>query len=157
MNTTAKKPDNYQALDIKIKKIHTNAELPAYGSIESAGADLYACIEEDIVLKPGKRVVVPHGFSMELPLGFEAQIRSRSGLAFKNGIIVLNSPGTVDSDFRGELKTLLIHLGEEDFVIKNGMRISQMVISRHATANWVETSVLCDTNRGSGGYGSTGI
>lgn len=144
-------------IDVKIKKIHANAALPSYESIESAGADLHACIEEDIVLKPGKRLVVPHGFSMELPLGFEAQIRSRSGLAFKKGVIVLNSPGTVDSDFRGELKTLLIHLGEDDFVIKNGMRISQMVITRHETANWIETSVLCDTKRGSGGYGSTGI
>lgn len=156
MNNLAKSPNN-KTLDIKIKKLHANAVLPAYGSIESAGADLYACLEEDITLKPGKRVVVPHGFSMQLPVGFEAQIRSRSGLAFKNGIIVLNSPGTVDSDFRGELKTLLIHLGEEDFIIKNGMRISQMVIGRHETANWVETSVLCDTQRGSGGYGSTGV
>jgi dUTP pyrophosphatase len=144
-------------LDIKIKKIHKNALLPAYGSLESAGADLHACLEEDIVLKPGKRVVVPHGFEMELPLGFEAQIRSRSGLSFKNGIIVLNAPGTIDSDFRGELKTLLIHFGEEDFIIKNGMRISQMVISRHETANWIETLTLCVTERGSGGYGSTGI
>ena len=144
-------------LDIKIKKIHENALLPTYGSLESAGADLHACLEEDIVLKPGKRVVIPHGFKLELPLGFEAQIRSRSGLAFNNGIIVLNSPGTVDSDFRGELKTLLIHLGDEDFVIKNGMRISQMVITRHETANWIETQTLCVTKRGSDGYGSTGI
>ncbi len=157
MNTLAKTPRNNHQLDIKIKKIHANASIPAYGSIESAGADLYACIEEEIILKPGKRVVIPHGFSMELPVGFEAQIRSRSGLAFKNGIIVLNSPGTVDSDFRGELKTLLIHLGEEDFVIQNGMRISQMVIAQHETANWIETSNLCDTQRGSGGYGSTGV
>lgn len=156
MNNLAKSPSN-KTLDIKIKKLHANAVLPAYGSIESAGADLYACLEEDIILKPGKRIVVPHGFALELPVGFEAQLRSRSGLAFKNGVIVLNSPGTVDSDFRGELKTLLIHLGEEDFIIKNGMRISQMVIARHETANWVEASDLCDTQRGSGGYGSTGV
>lgn len=156
MNNLAKAPDTNK-LDIKIKKLHANASLPAYGSIESAGADLYACLEDDIILKPGKRTVVPHGFSMELPVGCEAQIRSRSGLAFKNGIIVLNSPGTVDSDFRGELKTLLIHLGDEDFVIKNGMRISQMVIARHETANWVEASKLSNTQRGCGGYGSTGV
>lgn len=156
MNNLAQAPEN-KTLNIKIKKLHPNASPPTYGSIESAGADLYACLEDDILLKPGKRVVISHGFSMELPVGFEAQIRSRSGLAFKNGIIVLNSPGTVDSDFRGELKTLLIHLGEDELIIKNGMRISQMVITRHTTANWVETSDLSNTQRGSGGYGSTGV
>lgn len=132
-------------------------EAPFYATEESAGIDLIAAIDQDIVIKPMQRILVPNGFKMELPKGFEAQIRPRSGLAFNNGITVLNSPGTIDSDYRGELKTLLINLGQEDFVITKDMRISQMVISSVISANITLTTELQNTTRGEGGFGSTGV
>lgn len=136
---------------------YTKNEAPFYATEESAGIDLIAAIDQDIVIKPMQRILVPNGFKMELPKGFEAQIRPRSGLAFKNGITVLNSPGTIDSDYRGELKTLLINLGQEDFIITKDMRISQMVISSVISANITLTTKLQNTTRGEGGFGSTGV
>ena len=131
--------------------------LPAYATEGSAGMDLLAAVADDVVLAPGKRLMVPNGIAIELPAGFEAQVRPRSGLAAKHGITVLNTPGTIDSDYRGELKTVLINLGDEPFVITRGMRIAQMVIARHERAELVETHELSDTARGAGGHGSTGL
>jgi dUTP pyrophosphatase len=130
--------------------------LPAYQTIASAGLDLYADLENEIELKPMQRILIPTGLYIELPLGFEAQIRPRSGLAFKYGLTVLNTPGTVDADYRGEVKVLLINLSDEPFTIKNGERIAQMVVSKHETISWVPVEELSDTARGAGGYGSTG-
>jgi dUTP pyrophosphatase len=131
--------------------------LPAYATEGSAGLDLLAAIAEDVVLLPGKRVLVPNGIAIELPRGVEAQVRPRSGLAANHGITVLNTPGTVDSDYRGELKTVLINLGDQPFTITRGMRIAQMVIARHERVDLVEQSSLSDTARGAGGHGSTGL
>jgi len=131
--------------------------LPAYATEGSAGMDLLAAIPEDYELAPGKRLLVPNGIAIELPPGFEAQVRPRSGLAAKHGITVLNTPGTIDSDYRGELKTVLINLGDAPFVITRGMRIAQMVIARHERSELVETAELTDTARGAGGHGSTGL
>ena len=131
-------------------------QLPAYATGAAAGMDIRANIEEDIVLHPMERKLIPTGMYMELPEGFEAQIRPRSGLAIKKGITVLNSPGTIDSDYRGEVCIILVNLSEEDFVIKDGERICQMVIARHERAEWVEVLDLMQTERGSGGFGHTG-
>lgn len=131
--------------------------LPAYETEGSAGMDLRAFLEEKITLKPLERKIIPTGLFMELPLGYEAQIRPRSGLAFKSGITVLNSPGTIDADYRGEIKVLLINLSDEDFTVNDGDRIAQMIISRHETAVWEESVELSDTVRGAGGYGHTGL
>ncbi len=130
--------------------------LPSYESLLSAGMDLRANITESITLKPGMRSLIATGLYMELPAGFEAQVRPRSGLAIKNGITVLNSPGTVDADYRGEVKVILINLGQEDFIINNGDRIAQMVIARHERAEWNVVEELQSTERGAGGFGSTG-
>lgn len=119
--------------------------------------DLVAAIESDVILQPGQRAVVPTGLSVELPAGFEAQIRPRSGLAANNGVTVLNTPGTIDSDYRGEVKIILINLGEEPFRVTRGMRIAQMVIARHERAELVERTSLSETARGTGGHGSTGV
>lgn len=142
---------------ITVKIINqSNWPLPEYQTDHSAGLDLRAFLAEPISLKPGMRSLIPTGLFIELPVGFEAQIRPRSGLAFKHGITVLNSPGTVDADYRGEIKVLLINLGEEDFVINSGERIAQMIIAQHETVQWQLTDALGDTTRGAGGYGSTG-
>lgn len=139
---------------IKIKYINNS---PMYQSLEAAGADIKADIEKDIVIKPFQRVVVPTGIYLEIPIGYEAQVRPRSGLAAKHGITVLNSPGTIDSDYRGEIKVILINLSDEEFIIKNGERIAQMVIAPVVQADFVKDTVLNDTSRGSGGFGSTGV
>lgn len=118
--------------------------------------DIRANLSEPVLIAPGKRALIPTGLFMELPTGFEAQIRPRSGLAFRHGVTVLNSPGTIDADYRGELRVLLVNLGEEPFEVKHGERIAQMIISRHETAEWIEVSELNETARGAGGYGSTG-
>ncbi|MBN8702809.1 MAG: dUTP diphosphatase [Bacteroidetes bacterium] len=131
-------------------------ELPSYATIASAGMDLRANILEPIVLKPLERALVPTGLYIELPVGYEAQIRPRSGLAFKNGVTVLNSPGTIDADYRGEIKVLLINLSNEQFTINAGERIAQMVIASHEQAEWSLTEVLAETDRGAGGFGHTG-
>ncbi|MDG2264048.1 MAG: dUTP diphosphatase, partial [Flavobacteriales bacterium] len=131
--------------------------LPHYSTIASAGMDLRANIDESISLKPLERTIVKTGIFMELPVGFEAQVRPRSGLAFKKGITVLNSPGTVDADYRGEVGVILVNLSAEEFVIEDGERIAQMVIAKHEQADWVEVETLDETERGAGGFGSTGV
>lgn len=137
--------------------VKTKNELPKYETINSAGMDLRANIEEPVVLKPMERRLIPTGLYMALPQGFEAQIRPRSGLAFKKGITVLNSPGTIDSDYRGELMVLLINLSTEEFIVNNGERIAQMVIARHEVAEFQVVEELDDTERGTGGWGHTGV
>ncbi len=142
---------------MQINIINTsNNPLPAYETAGSAGMDLRAFITEDIELKPLERKLVPTGLFMELPEGFEAQIRPRSGLALKHGISLPNSPATIDSDYRGEIKVALINLSNETFTIKSGDRIAQMIIARHERAQWIEVKEINTTDRGSGGFGSTG-
>ena len=131
--------------------------LPDYATAAAAGADLLAAIDQDIELKPLERRIVPTGIAIALPVGFEAQVRPRSGLAAKNGITVANAPGTIDADYRGEVGVILINLGPEPFRITRGMRIAQMVIARHARAVWREVAELDRTARGAGGFGSTGV
>jgi dUTP pyrophosphatase len=131
--------------------------LPAYATDGAAGLDLLAAVGSDLELAPGRRLLIPTGIAIELPQGFEAQIRPRSGLAANHGLTVLNTPGTIDSDYRGEIKVILINLGEAPFSITRGMRIAQMVIARHERAELVERETLSDTVRGAGGHGSTGL
>ena len=143
---------------MKIKIVNKGHQpLPAYATAQSAGMDLRANIDEPLVLKPMERCLVPTGLHIALPAGYEAQVRPRSGLALKRGITVLNAPGTVDADYRGEVGVLLINLSAEDFVINDGERIAQMVIARHETAELLEVDVLDETERGEGGYGHTGV
>lgn len=130
--------------------------LPEYATAQAAGLDLKANINEPIVLKSLQRQLIPTGLFIELPNSFEAQIRPRSGLAFKNGITVLNSPGTIDADYRGEIKVLLVNLSDTDFTINDGERIAQMVIAKHEQINWQQVTILEESNRGAGGFGSTG-
>ncbi|MFM1771140.1 MAG: Deoxyuridine 5-triphosphate nucleotidohydrolase [Bacteroidota bacterium] len=132
-------------------------EAPAYATAHAAGLDLRANIEEPIALKSLERVLVPTGLFMELPVGTEAQIRPRSGLAFKHGITVLNTPGTIDADYRGEIKVLLVNLSNDVFTIEPGERIAQMVIAKHEQIEWVEQQTLSESERGEGGFGSTGV
>lgn len=131
--------------------------LPAYATPQSAGMDLRANIDESIVLHPMDRRLVPTGLFMALPAGFEAQIRPRSGLALKHGITVLNTPGTIDADYRGEIMVLLINFSQTDFVINDGERIAQMVIAKHENPEFIEVETLDETERGAGGYGHTGV
>jgi dUTP pyrophosphatase len=130
--------------------------LPQYETAHAAGMDMRAFTPEGIVIKPMQRILVPTGLHIELPVGYEAQIRPRSGLAYKHGISIVNSPGTIDADYRGEIKVLLINLSDTDFVVNNGDRIAQMVIAKHETINWESVEELSDTARGEGGYGHTG-
>lgn len=130
--------------------------LPEYATDKSAGLDLRANLEREFILKPLQRTLIPTGIFIELPAGYEAQIRPRSGLALKNGITVLNSPGTIDADYRGEIKILLVNLSDQPFSIKNGERICQMVIAKHEQISWTEVDSLEDTSRGDGGFGHTG-
>lgn len=142
---------------MKIKIINTsNHQLPHYETLASAGMDLRANIAEPITLKSLERAIVPTGIFIELPIGYEAQVRPRSGLAAKKGITVLNAPGTVDADYRGEVGVILVNLSAENFTIENGERIAQMVIAKHERAEWVKVDSLSETDRGSGGFGSTG-
>jgi len=131
--------------------------LPNYETNASAGMDLRANLTESITLKPLERTLVKTGLFIELPIGYEAQVRPRSGLAFKKGITVLNSPGTVDADYRGEIGVILVNLSNEDFVIENGERIAQLIIAKHERTEWQVTIELTETSRGEGGFGSTGI
>jgi len=135
----------------------SNNPLPHYATAQSAGVDLYAFTDEEITLEPLERSLISTGIFIELPIGFEAQIRPRSGLAFKNGVTVLNSPGTIDADYRGELKVLLVNISNQKFVIKSGERIAQMVISKHETVTWKLKEILTETERAAGGFGSTGL
>ena len=142
---------------MQVKVINKSAhKLPHYETDFSAGMDLRANIEEPIRLKPLERTIVKTGLFMELPLGFEAQVRPRSGLAAKKGITVLNAPGTIDADYRGEIGVILVNLSNEEFVINNGERIAQMVIAKHEQISWEEVDSLAETSRGEGGFGSTG-
>ena len=142
---------------MKIKIVnHSKHVLPAYETSASAGVDLKANLEQEIVLKPMQRILVPTGLFIEIPVGYEAQVRPRSGLAIKKGITVLNSPGTIDADYRGEVKIILINLSNEDFLINDGDRIAQMVIASHEQAEWIEVDELIETERGAGGFGHTG-
>ena len=132
-------------------------QTPSYETILSAGMDLRANISESLILKPLERVIIKTGLFIALPAGLEAQVRPRSGLAAKKGITVLNSPGTVDADYRGEIGVILVNLSNEDFVINDGERIAQLVIAKHERIDWNEVSVLNETERGAGGFGSTGV
>ncbi len=141
---------------IKAIKIHPSVILPVYESEAAAGMDLRAFLESDLTIQPLGRSKIPTGLKIEIPFGFEGQVRPRSGLAAKSGITVLNSPGTIDSDYRGELQVILINLSDGDVVIKNGDRIAQLVIAPVCRAELAETDALTETRRGSGGFGSTG-
>lgn len=131
-------------------------QLPTYATEQSAGMDLSAALEEALELGPGDRALIPTGLSIALPAGYEAQIRPRSGLAVKNGVTVLNSPGTIDADYRGEIKVILINHGQEAFTIERGMRIAQMVVEKYETVGWEVVETLDESERGTGGFGSTG-
>lgn len=130
--------------------------LPAYQTAQSAGMDLHADLDAPVELRPGERALIPTGLFMELPAGFEAQVRPRSGLALKHGVTVLNTPGTIDADYRGEVKVVLINLGQETFRIESGERIAQLVVARHEHVKWMPVTELGNTDRGAGGYGSSG-
>ena len=143
---------------MKIKIVNKSGfELPSYATSLSAGVDLKADIEEPVVIAPLKRVLVPTGLYIQLPAGYEAQVRPRSGLAAKHGVTVANAPGTIDADYRGEIKVILVNLSDEEFVINRGERIAQMVIARHETAEWESVESLDESVRGAGGFGSTGM
>ncbi len=143
---------------IQLRRLEHAADLPvpAYETAHAAGMDLMACIPADMDLAPGRRALIPTGFAIALPEGFEAQVRPRSGLANKHGITVLNAPGTIDADYRGEIAIILINHGEAPFVIRRGMRIAQMVVAPVARVVWREADELDETERGAGGFGSTG-
>jgi len=143
----------YMQINIINKSKH---DLPEYATEASAGLDLRANIDESIEIDSLEKAIVPTGLFMEIPIGYEAQVRPRSGLAFKHGITVLNSPGTIDADYRGEIKVILVNLSKEKFVIEDGERIAQMVIAAHEQAEWNQVDELNDTSRGAGGFGSTG-
>lgn len=130
--------------------------LPNYETESSAGLDLRANMDEPVVLKPLERAVIKTGLFIELPIGYEAQVRPRSGLAAKKGVTVLNSPGTIDADYRGEIGVILVNLSNEEFTVQDGERVAQMVIAKHEQIEWAETEILQDTKRGAGGFGSTG-
>ncbi len=144
---------------ILIKKLSNLNELPipSYATINSAGMDLMAAIENDIALKPLERKAIPTGIAIALPEGYEAQVRPRSGLALKNGVTVANAPGTIDADYRGEVCAILINLSDQEFVITRGMRIAQMVIAKYSKITWNIVEELPETTRGAGGFGSTGL
>jgi dUTP pyrophosphatase len=135
----------------------SNHKLPNYETLSSAGMDLRAYVSEPITLEPMDRAIIKTGLFIELPVGYEAQVRPRSGLAAKKGVTVLNAPGTIDADYRGEVGVILINLSSESFTVENGERIAQMVIAKHERAEWQEVEVLSETSRGTGGFGSTGI
>lgn len=142
---------------MRVKVINRSShDLPHYETELSAGMDVKANIEESIILKPLQRSLVPTGLFVELPQGYEMQVRPRSGLAAKHGVSVLNAPGTIDADYRGEVKVILVNLSDTDFEIKSGERIAQLVVARHESVEWVLSDELSDTSRGAGGFGSTG-
>lgn len=131
--------------------------LPEYETGASAGMDLRANIDEPVLLKPLERALIPTGFFIELPVGFEAQVRPRSGLAFKKGVTVLNTPGTIDADYRGEIKVILVNVSNDEYIVEDGERIAQLVISKHEKAEWQKVDELEETKRGAGGFGHTGV
>jgi dUTP pyrophosphatase len=142
---------------MKVKIVNNSKHhLPAYATDHAAGMDLRANLEKELTLKPLERTLIPTGMFIELPAGFEAQIRPRSGLAIKKGITVLNTPGTIDADYRGEIMVILVNLSNEEFVVRDGERICQMIVSKHETVEWHQVDNLVDTVRGAGGFGHTG-
>jgi len=141
----------------RIKAGFDDLPLPKYATSGSAGMDLYAAIDEEVTLEAGKITIIPTGIGIALPIGFECQIRSRSGLSAKHGLFGLNAPGTIDSDYRGELKVIIANFGNDNYEIKRGERIAQIVIAKHETIEWDIVDSLDDTVRGSGGFGSTGV
>ena len=143
-------------LQVKIKKLRKNAILPEYQTKYSAGMDLHACIDETVIIKSMERTLIPTGLSIELPIGYESQIRSRSGLSLKNGIAMANGVGTIESDYRGEYGVILINYGKDDFHVQPGMRVAQLTISKYEHVDWQEVDKLSKTKRGEGGFGSTG-
>lgn len=144
--------------NIEVKIINRSGhELPAYGTLMSAGMDVRACLDAPVTLAPFERALIPTGLRIQLPQGYECQLRPRSGLALRHGITLVNSPGTVDADYRGEIGVILINLSQEPFVINNGERICQMVIARYSRVDWILAESLDDTERGAGGFGHTGI
>lgn len=147
------------SLNVKVKSLPSAADLalPEYATPQSAGMDLVAAIEADITLKPGERALVATGIAIALPAGYEAQIRPRSGLALKNGVTVLNTPGTIDADYRGEIKVILVNLSQEEFVVTRGMRVAQMIVAPYSQISWQPVADLEESARGEGGFGSTGV
>lgn len=143
-------------MKVNIKKLRKDVQLPQYHTEDSAGVDLAAAIDEPIVLKPLERKLIPTGLAIEVPKGYEAQVRARSGLSLKHGITAANGVGTVDADFRGELCAILVNLSNEDFTIEPGMRVAQMILKKYETIEWQESGELSQTKRGKSGYGSTG-
>lgn len=141
----------------RISQLTNDVPLPTYATKGSAGMDIYAAVIDEMVVKAGETTLIPTGFSMEIPVGFEAQIRPRSGLALKHNIGLMNSPGTIDSDYRGEVKIIFTNYGKNDFSVKRGDRIAQMVVAQYERVEWEETHQLSETARGSGGFGHTGI
>jgi dUTP pyrophosphatase len=144
-------------LSVKVKRLRKNAILPVYQTEYSAGMDLHACIDEPITLKPMERVLIPTGLSIELPPGYESQIRARSGLALKHGITMANGVGTIESDYRGEYGIILFNISIEPFIVEPNMRVAQLVISKYERVKWQEIDSLSETKRGKGGFGSTGV
>jgi dUTP pyrophosphatase len=136
---------------------HSHHPLPSYETLASAGMDLRANLSETIILQPMEHKIIPTGLFISLPIGYEAQVRPRSGLAAKKGITVLNSPGTIDADYRGEIGVILVNLSHEAFAVNDGERIAQMVVAKHERAEWIAVETLDETDRGSGGFGSTGV
>ncbi len=144
-------------IEVKVNKVKMNATLPVYMTPGSAGCDVIACLDKPMLVEKGQRVMVPTGLIMEIPLGYEVQVRPRSGLAFKKGLTVVNAPGTIDSDFRGEVMVLLINLGEAPIEIHHGERIAQFVLNKVEQIRWSEIDKTNETSRGAGGFGSTGV
>lgn len=142
-------------MNIAIKKLKSNAILPEYQTVQAAGMDLHACLDEPLTLAPMERHMIPTGIAIALPVGYEAQVRARSGLSIKHGITMVNGVGTIDADYRGEIGVLVINLGTEDFTIEPDMRIAQLVIAKYETISWQESDSLDETARGTGGFGST--
>jgi dUTP pyrophosphatase len=142
---------------LKVRIVNRSGHgLPEYGTEMAAGMDIRASLKEPVVLKPGERKLIPTGLYIELPEGFEAQIRHRSGLAFKRGITVLNTPGTIDADYRGEIEIIIFNLSDQDFIVNDGDRICQMIVSKHERVEWIDAERVNATNRGTGGFGHTG-
>ena len=144
-------------MEIKIKKLSENAIIPVLGTHNSAGCDLFACINNDVCINPNEIVLVPTGIAMEIPDNYFGMVCSRSGLALKYGVHVLNSPGIIDSDYRGEIKCILHNASNSAFIIQNGAKIAQLIVIKYENIRWVETEILSDTSRGYNGFGSTGI
>ena len=144
-------------MKIAVRRLATDLPLPVYATAGSAGLDLLAAVERDVVLQPGGFAAIPTGIAVALPAGYEAQVRPRSGLALRHGITVLNAPGTVDSDYRGEIAAILVNHGKTEFTVSRGMKVAQLVVAQHIRAEWQETDALGHTERASGGFGSTGM